>query len=74
MFINFFSLYKNLLDILYKVVYIYSMKKQIKRMSIATSEDENKLISKFCKENCINMSAMTIKFWKDFIKSFVKKE
>ena len=50
------------------------MKKQIKRMSIATSEDENKLISKFCKENCINMSAMTIKFWKDFIKSFVKKE
>jgi hypothetical protein len=62
-----------LLDFLYKGIYIYIMKKVIKRISIATTEEENNLITKFCKENCINMSSMTIKMWKDFIKNYERK-
>lgn len=46
----------------------------IRRLTIATTEEENEIIMQFCKENCINMSAMTIKFWKDYIKSFIKEK
>jgi hypothetical protein len=49
------------------------MKKKIKRISIATTEEENKIITNFCKENCINMSSMTIKMWKDKIKKYERK-
>jgi hypothetical protein len=40
----------------------------MKRLSISIYEEDYKLIQDFCKDNCLNMSAMTIKFWKDYIK------